>query len=182
LLVLSTFGLANSLLFSNSLSGVLIYTGIALSALKPRQVILSDFPSVVPLLNANIRLNVYSLSADNRIEEERHGLGTADESRPADHPPQYRSVGYCWGESSYTALAADDKPASIGTSCETLTLNIMDIFSQCEIGVASDVVYDPIGYSPLVQSINRFFEATTRSNAEKLIVMSHRHRNPEDFR
>ena len=49
--------------------------------------------------------------------------------------------------------------------------------------VLSDVVYDPEGYAPLVASLRALVRAREDAGvAPCLIVMAHRHRNPEDHR
>jgi hypothetical protein len=59
---------------------------------------------------------------------------------------------------------------------------IMNVLNHCDVAVASDVVYDPSGYEPLLASVLTFLHADTDASHKRRFIMAHRHRNPEDYR
>lgn len=50
-----------------------------------------------------------------------------------------------------------------------------------EVVVASDVVYDPVGYQPLVDSLQALL-APVQGRPAPICILAHRHRHPEDSR
>jgi hypothetical protein len=70
----------------------------------------------------------------------------------------YRVLSHCWGD-----------PVS----------RLLEVVGGCDVIIASDVVYDPIGYEPLIASI---IGILTQSPPEALCILAHRHRHPEDAR
>ncbi len=160
-----------------------------MSALSPRHVILSDLSNVIPLLHANIRLNNLPLNDHLRFQH------TAIDSTVQSYLP----IGYSWGDETYETVnnfhlntASSDNDLTMlkddGDGSGTLdysvgkNVNINYLFSQCDIAVASDVVYDPIGYDPLIKSLGAFFALPSPSIKDRVFIMAHRHRNPEDFK
>ena len=51
-----------------------------------------------------------------------------------------------------------------------------------EIIIASDVVYDPEGYLPLLHTLEELLARRTVGGRYPVFYMAHRHRNPEDYR
>lgn len=123
--------------------------GVALSALYPSSVTLTDLPEVAPLSLQNMKLNSF-MCKDPELAEI---LKT-----------KYSSCEYIWGE----APPADP--------------------SNFDVIVASDVVYDPIGYEPLYLSLRLLLGLNTKFSSEilpqdrKLCILAHRHRHPEDHK
>lgn len=135
--------------------------GLCLGALNPLAVVLSDMPEVHPLLAANILLN--------------RAVSSADEISSSEPVPA-RSINFdcfsaapqLWGTPLHASIL--DKAASVSTG---------DV-----VVVAADVVYDPIGYAPLVQTIqDLLLSSHTRSSAlADCLILAQRHRNPEDYK
>jgi len=48
-----------------------------------------------------------------------------------------------------------------------------------DVILASDVVYDPVGYEPLVRTLTDLLTAATGEN-NSVCILAHRHRHPED--
>jgi hypothetical protein len=125
--------------------------GVALSALHPSSVTLTDLPAVTPLALQNIKLNCF-MCKDPELAEI---LKT-----------NYSACEYIWG----AAPPADP--------------------SNFDVIVASDVVYDPIGYETLYLSLRLLLglnkEFSSRSpllqQDRKLCILAHRHRHPEDHK
>lgn len=113
--------------------------GLGLSELYPLSYILTDLDEVIPLVDANIQLNLL-LQKQHRNQFES----------------QYVARKLPWGE-----LDAID-----------------DLMLQCDVIVASDVVYDPSIYEPLIQTIMYLLE----NGNDKQFILAHRHRHPEDQR
>lgn len=111
-----------------------------------KNVILTDIDEVVPLVTANIHLNVF--------------LQSIPDSR--DRLLRYNAMTHMWGN-----------PTSSLVSNHSENRNI------CVL--ASDVVYDPIGYNPLLETLMSLL-STPRSNVNDIRVcyLAHRHRHPED--
>ena len=149
--------------------------GIALSCLDPVSVVLSDLPIVLDLLEANIELNKHKLC---RYAEAAETIGSdfSSDREPLNQngSPFYCVVGYKWGDSSYCSSIA--KRVEVGAAHDPSDSSILPLFKECEVAIASDVVYDPIGYYPLYKTISDFL----LSGNDKYVVMAHRHRNPED--
>lgn len=132
-------------------------TGLALGALHPQAVILTDMPEVYPLLAANILLNRAVSSADGMMVS-ASGL----DYRRFSAAPQF------WG----TPLHED------------IVSNVEMVPTDATVVVAADVVYDPIGYAPLVQTIqDLLLPNSERSSAfANCMILAQRHRNPEDYK
>jgi len=50
---------------------------------------------------------------------------------------------------------------------------------NCEVVIASDVVYDPICYSPLKDSLKELLQVRP-DGSKPICILAHRHRHPED--
>lgn len=144
------------------------------SCLPPLQVILTDMMEVVPLLQVNISLNQVMHGGGRNIYQ------------------SYMALKHSWGDS------VDDLNAAVASSSSSSS------FSACSyrglLLVASDVVYDPAGYRPLVTSIAALLlhhqalylhqetrrkerpEENSSSVQPPLMVLAHRHRNPENMK
>lgn len=120
-------------------------TGLAAIALhncKPAAMMLTDIAEVVPLLQANIRLN-----------------GVMIDSAICD---VYAACELEWG-TELTSLDAIMRESP-------------------EVIVASDVVYEPEGYFPLLHTLEELLARRTIRGQYPVFYMAHRHRNPEDYR
>ena len=53
---------------------------------------------------------------------------------------------------------------------------------KCELIIGSDIIYDPIGYSPLVASIRNIMDGSSSSQRHLIAIIAHRHRNPDDYK
>ena len=138
--------------------------GIALARLQPNSVYLSDFPAVTPLLAANVELN-------------RHNLLAHEYSKKCI----YSVIGYVWGETYYDPYDSIKNTKLDSSAADSVFPNeIQTIFRLCNVAIASDVIYDPIGYEPLFKSLRSFL--TSNHDTNKYFVLAHRHRNPEDGR
>lgn len=114
---------------------------------------LTDIPAVVPLLKANILLNQ---------------LLSHTSTNSALPPPIYDAVTHVWG-----------------TPLDPLITTPPTAPSQPSLVVASDVVYDPAGFQPLLTTLQSLLipSLSTGQGREPyadLVIMAHRHRNPED--
>ena len=78
---------------------------------------------------------------------------------------------------------AGDDSARV-TAAEMLWGSAADVEAHdaFELVVASDVVYDPAGYEPLLQTLNMLCDRIDPAAPPLLIVLAHRHRHPEDWR
>ena len=70
---------------------------------------------------------------------------------------------------------------------------LVDCLLRCDTIIASDVVYDPIGYEPLIKTLCDMLKVSVRNSINELhddqasieypvCVLAHRHRNPENHR
>lgn len=59
---------------------------------------------------------------------------------------------------------------------------ISSLANQCEVIIASDVVYYPEGYEPLIKSLEQLLSNTENVETKKRCILAHRHRHPEDHR
>lgn len=147
--------------------------GIALSCLQPSSVCLTDFANVTGLLSANVELNqpILKYFMNNKA--------CGDDIAANTNPCKYMVAGYAWGAAHYEA-------ADRGQSCAgAAKKSVSDLFRNCDVAVASDVVYDPIGYAPLFKAITEFLTGSNTpisSRNSRLFILAHRHRNPEDNR
>lgn len=125
--------------------------------------ILTDLPEVIPLIDSNIDLNRKLLSEEKcrkQLETESHQL-------------QYRAMSHIWG--------------SHLSSPEPLDLDSSHI-QLCQTIIASDVVYDPVGYEPLVTSLVSLLDRqqlignSCSDIPDKICILAHRHRHPDDAR
>lgn len=85
-------------------------------------------------------------------------------SLPTSSSPVYDAVTHFWG-SPIDPLITDH-------SCD-----------QPAIIIASDVVYDPAGFEPLLKTIQSLLLASFTSHGKPFadrVILAHRHRNPED--
>jgi hypothetical protein len=138
------------------------------------------------------------------------GSGSAQLDGCRLHGSNYSVLGYSWGDGTcqlYTpsrAHAHSPAPAEEATRSQgpaggggggggggrmavLESLPIDECFRSCDVAIASDVVYDPIGYAPLFKAISAFLgvndaAAGSRDGVDRCFVMAHRHRNPEDSR
>jgi hypothetical protein len=126
----------------------LLEAGLAVADLGPISVIMTDLTNVVPLIRGNILL--YDLVRSSSLSSDgisKTSLTTCD---------------FAWG----TALRQSNSYTEIGLK-----------FSSCETILASDVVYYPEGYEPLIRTI---VELLTMDNIDRKLILSHRHRHPQD--
>jgi predicted nicotinamide N-methyase len=127
-------------------------TGLALGTLRPAALMLSDLAEVVPLLEDNVDLNM--------LMQARGGN--------ADCPVNpFVSLALPWG------LPLDEVAAGGVVSPEDLR--------AVQTIVASDVVYDPTCYQPLVDTLHHLLLQPT-TGAGRICVLAHRHRHPEDHK
>ena len=159
-----------------------MYIGISLCALEPLNVTLTDMVEVVPLISANVLLN---------------SLLVQDPYIQAVLRERYRAEEYTWGEvlggrsTSTTACinGIDTKEANSDISSSSYNHPYFDVI------LASDVVYYPEGYAPLIATLCDLLCATdpaatatgsVSSGAEPscvaspVCILAHRHRHPED--
>ena len=75
---------------------------------------------------------------------------------------------YLWGSSFYDN---DNELNQLGK-----------LFSECDTIIASDVVYYPEGYEPLVRSIVDLLTlpCSSSSSSKRIMILAHRHRHPQD--
>lgn len=140
--------------------------------MRPKRVFLSDMPETLPLLNANIRLNAEII----RFNMSSHCETIENRFDPSVHTSDlnYCAIGWMWGENDYLANRSDSKSAEKAP--------IAQVLQDCDLALASDVVYDPEGYEPLLKSILAFLHSGETSSCARRFIMAHRHRNPEDYR
>jgi hypothetical protein len=133
----------------------------------PKKIILTDVGDVVPLLQANIALNEVMCSYS----------GVRDENLFKS----YTAMPHFWG----------DSVESLNSAVISCTADVTTSPYGGLLVVASDVVYDPAGYRPLVTSISALLhhhqtlysemDGNTRMHCQPpLMVLTHRHRNPEN--
>lgn len=135
---------------------------------------------VAPLLAANIQLNSVLLDDEHlkevlalRYEAQAHNWGS-----PLDDAAAAAAVG------GYASGGGDDDASA--HSLRASTRSLLD----CDVVVASDVVYDPTAYQPLIDTLFRILEPRLRLGSEgdapsmvhPVCILAHRHRHPEDQR
>ena len=132
---------------------------MALSVLDPEIVLLTDIEDVVPLLRENVQLNVFLNCTFPRN--------------------CYFSVPYRWGDPFHVYNME---------SMTTIVKDFSEYIDSCEVMILSDVVYDPCGYSPLVNSIYSFLvscetlESSPTNYLQKKCILAHKHRHPDSYR
>eukprot|EP01041_Mallomonas_annulata_P002398 gene2398-4652_t len=147
-------------------------TGIGVAALSPAAVVITDLEAVVPLLRANILLN--------------QALGTDDSIRQA-LAVKYSACAHKWGD--------DVLPLTTAATTTATTTTALASGKRCaSLILGSDVVYDPAGYQPLVDTIvsllktagdsihNDNGEGSGGDCIQPLCILAHRHRHPDDSR
>eukprot|EP01034_Spumella_vulgaris_P023602 gene23602-29838_t len=117
--------------------------GIALCSLNPQSVILTDMTEVAPLLRANIELN----SILQSLPALKATLNT-----------QYTALPHNWGES---LVVNDNDNTTLNSNNNANILSILD----CDVIIASDVVYDPCAYQPLIDSLFVLLKPRVRVSA-----------------
>jgi hypothetical protein len=130
-------------------------TGLSLRHFHPDRVVLTDVAPVVPLLKANILLNQL--------------LSHSSPSVLSSLSPLYDAVTHLWG-TPIDPLITEPSP-NYATQ-------------QPAIIIASDVVYDPAVFEPLLKSIQSLLLTPLPTNGRPFadrVILAHRHRNPEDY-
>ncbi len=170
---------------------LLLHTGISLCPMQPASVVLTDMPEVVPLINANILLNSVV-------------MGDAGCQQVLLH--SYQAKDYSWGgtlnldqvcNNNTTELTCEGNGDSTesnnngGGNC-VITAYKVPYFDTI---LASDVVYYPEGYAPLLATLcdllgatdtaiaNNNVKTTEEKKGKKIApvcILAHRHRHPED--
>ena len=154
--------------------------------MQPASVVLTDMPEVVPLINANILLNSVV-------------MGDAACQQVLLH--SYKAKAYSWGgtldlDEVCTAISGDLKcerdsgpPESSSNGGEKRSAVYKVPYFDTIL--ASDVVYYPEGYAPLLATLCDLLGATDTQNVDHNIkttgeksapvcILAHRHRHPED--
>jgi hypothetical protein len=144
--------------------------------MDPAQVTLTDMAQVVPLIRANLALN---------------SLMVSDEHLRAVLRNRYTAAAYCWGGS----LQLPDEEASpqtteaADTAAEEQPPRRAPYF---DVILASDVVYYPEGYEPLLTTLVDLLTVHAPHTAIEgglsipacitppVCILAHRHRHPED--
>ncbi len=100
----------------------------------------------------------------------------------------YRAIVWQWGEENFGYVPSTIHDSKLKTDV-LVHSPILPILSSCDLALASDVVYDPAGYEPLLKSITDFLNAPYSPSridcgctGDRTFIMAHRHRNPEDYR
>lgn len=160
-------------------------TGLALGALAPASLYLTDLAEVVPLLEDNVELNM--------LMRTRVLTGARDEDKDKDTESTAPvipivSLALPWGmpltevvtshTSSLNITSSDSSSGnSFGGSVTLANLAAVDTI------VASDVIYDPLYYEPLRDTLHHLLMLpSTCGGAERVCVLAHRHRHPEDHK
>lgn len=160
---------ANALIFNKNVlelgcgTGI---TGIGLKYLSPLSVSMTDLEEVVPLIEANISMNI--LPSDKLYGS-------------------MRSFAMPWGLPMESTLKLAEDTLVPTSNCFS-TPPIQTVLDDVDTIIASDVVYDPTYYRALVDSI--VFLLTYRKNdgdnpnvrKDRVVVLAHRHRHPEDHK
>jgi predicted nicotinamide N-methyase len=143
-----------------------VILGISLCTMEPRSVILTDMPEVVSLISANVLMNSV-LVPDPHIR--------------AVLRDRYRAAAYAWGERLVMSPAQD---ASGPRDAAVPSHPYFDLI------LASDVVYYPEGYAPLITTLCDLLTARDPEAADAstetccgdgpVCILAHRHRHPED--
>lgn len=148
--------------------------GISLCPLSPRCVSLTDMPEVVPLISANILLNSVVM------QEPRAQAALRD---------RYEALPYTWGTALGDSGNGDgDGDGDGNTQTGSPSVRYFDTI------LASDVVYYPEGYQPLLSTLRDLLCATDPSagtpgaddtdaapvHSTPVCILAHRHRHPED--
>lgn len=119
--------------------------------------ILTDFEEIVPLLKCNIDLNCFMVS-DPQLQESLRS--------------KFFATALCWGtpfDPLENIFQGDKKIKSSSSSSNSNSSNLdctdggrllghhnntaIHLNFDCDLVIASDVVYDPAGYEPLVQTL-----------------------------
>jgi hypothetical protein len=115
--------------------------------------VLTDINEVVPLLSMNLQLN-----------QLLQGGSTSKIIQD-----KYKCVEYLWG----TIMTLDSSDLN----------NCFRLFSDCLFMIASDVIYYPEGYRPLIETLEWWFNLPLPSDtceSDRILILAHRHRHPED--
>ena len=169
--------------------------GISLCSLQPARVLLTDMPDVVPLISANILLNsVMAMQLQQgQLVRQQQQLG---KERSASLRERYRAAAYSWGTALEVAEAAEESPPGPKHCPQSPYFDVV---------LASDVVYYPEGYQPLIATLCDLLLATDDSCGAQqeqasttlsesasapplanvpvpvpVCILAHRHRHPED--
>lgn len=153
------------------MTGLGICSRLPPSTSPPLGVILTDVNDVVPLLRTNIALNEVLFS-----------LAARESDCGQNHYKLYTSMQHCWGDST---SPLSDAVSSYAASAKTPNGGLLV--------VASDVVYDPVGYQPLVLSITSLLlhhyhlyvesqQCKSKIGNPPVMVLTHRHRNVENMK
>jgi Tfp pilus assembly major pilin PilA len=208
-------------------NGCLHYIGLGLCSVlfpgpncslvpPPLQIVLTDIPEVVPLLEVNISLNKLLCAHDASSQEVEVAVEGVKNSPRSNIFESYVAMPHCWGDSvdelnkvvsSFATTAAT--ATATATAATTATFTTTDTTTTTTttttgsygglLLVASDVVYDPLGYRPLVTSITALLlhhqalhldtqqqqnsDPSTHSQSQPpLMVLAHRHRNSENIK
>jgi hypothetical protein len=155
--------------------------------MQPASVVLTDMPEVVPLINANILLNSVV-------------MGDAACQQVLLH--SYKAKAYSWGgtlnlDEVYTSETRELKCEGISGPSESSYNGGESRSATYKVPyfdtiLASDVVYYPEGYAPLLATLCDLLGATDTLNVDNnhfktaeeksapVCILAHRHRHPED--
>lgn len=153
--------------------------------MQPASVVLTDMPEVVPLINANILLN---------------SVVMGDAVCQQVLLQNYQAKDYSWGgtlhldqvcNNNTTELTCEDTNNNSGGD----SVNTAYQVPYFDTILASDVVYYPEGYAPLLATLCDLLGATDTANDKNNVktteekkgkmsapvcILAHRHRHPED--
>jgi hypothetical protein len=155
------------------------------TALIGADMMVTDMNEVVPLIQYNLEMNLLLQRGD--------ACGNAgDPSAPAAAAAAAAAVG---GTGGATTAAGAGAAGKAGGKAGTLLWGSVEdataLKPPFDTIVMSDVVYDPCGYSPLVQSLLHLTHSPREDGDgdgssgeegadEPLIILAHRHRHPDD--